>query len=89
MRLQMSVSGTYVSFSTLSPALQRTPDHLHVTTLAGPGACLEDEMAYGAGVIARMERGCYAHVADGDSGGGDTLKKVSVYLHSYSKETLS
>ena len=50
---------TYIGLPSFSPALQRCRRHLYPITIAESGASIEGEMAYSAGVVAALEKGCF------------------------------
>lgn len=55
---QCSEGATYWSNASLGPRLLRLKRHLHVATVASPGASCDGTMAFSCGVIGQLEKGC-------------------------------
>lgn len=71
---------SYWQIQTLDRRLQRLKRFLFPTTMAEPGVSYDGAMAFSAGVLGELEKGCYAKMlapaVDGEDGGQATETTV-------------
>ena len=66
--LQYSEGAGYWQLLTLDRRLLRRKRWLHATTTAEPGACYDGAMAFAAGVLRELEKGCYTKIVEPSGG---------------------
>jgi len=85
---QYSEGAGYWQLLTLDRRLLRRKSWLHATTTAEPGASYDGAMAFAAGVLRELEKGCFAKIvepASGVVGAETTVRQKMCVLTSFGR----